>query len=114
MKINELAVVPELLELTIDDPDIITKYGEPITFWTHSIVTLSTYFEFFDARQNDHHGQLVGIMKKLVLLEDGKPALGEGEELPVDISIHAINLIAEQLGKSQAKPSTQTVGEQVT
>lgn len=109
--IKEFASVPKLTEVLLDDQDLVEKYGEPIMFWTYDVVGLSTYFEFFNARTEAQFDNLGKILKKLILLEDGKPALADNEDLPIDIAAAAINKIGEILGKSQSKASTQTVGK---
>lgn len=110
--IKELATVPELIQITIDDEQIVKAYGEPIIFWTKSTVSLNDYFDFFDARGNVQYDNLSKIIKRMILLEDGSRALADDEELPVDITVVAINKIGELLGKSQTKSSTKKVGKQ--
>lgn len=110
MKIKDVASVPKLVEITLDAEDLIDKYGEPITFHTYDIVGLNTYFDFFNARSEGQYDQLDAIIKKLILNENGKPALANNEDLPIDIAAAAINKIGEILGKSQSKTSTQTSG----
>jgi hypothetical protein len=110
--IKEFASVPKLTQITLDDVDLVERYGEPIVFWTYDVVGLSTYFEFFNARSEAQFENLGKILKKLILLEDGKPALADNEDLPVDIAAAAINKIGEILGKSQSRTSTQKVGKQ--
>jgi hypothetical protein len=110
MNINELAGKPKLIKLTIDDPTIVEKYGDTITFHTWDIVSLGTYFEFYNSNAENQFTGLEKIMRKLILLEDGKPALKEDEDLPIDIATEALTKIGEVLGKSQSKPSTSEVG----
>ena len=111
MNIKQFASVPKLTEIVLDDKDLVEKYGEPITFWTYDIVGLSTYFEFFNARTEGQFDNLGKILKKLILLEDGKPALADNEDLPIDIAAAAINKIGEILGKSQSKTLTPKTGK---
>jgi hypothetical protein len=112
MNIKQFASVPKLIEIKLDDKDLVEKYGEPITFYTHDIVGLSTYFEFFNARTEEQFDNLGKILKKLILGEDGKPALADNEDLPIDIAAAAINRIGEILGKSQSRTSTPKTGKQ--
>jgi hypothetical protein len=112
MKINELASKPTLIQIDLDTADIVEKYGEPVTFWTYDIVSLSTYFDFYNARTNSEFDSLSKMMNKLILLEDGSAAIQEGEDLPIDIAAAAINKIGEILGKSQSRSSTPKVGKQ--
>jgi hypothetical protein len=110
MKINELASVPKLLQIDLDSPEILAQYGEVVTFWTYDIVSLSTYFDFYNARSTSQFDNLHKMMRKLILLEDGSQALKENEDLPIDIAAAAINKVGEILGKSQNRPSAQKVG----
>lgn len=110
MKISNLASVPKLTEIILDGEELLEKYGEPITFHTYDIVSLNTYFEFFNARQENQFGNLDKMIKKMILDEKGKPALKDNEDLPIDIAAAAINKIGEILGKSQSKMSTQISG----
>jgi len=112
MNINKYAAVPQLIRIDMDDESLVTKYGEPITFWTYDIVSLSTYFDFFGSRQEQQFAQLEKMVKKLVLLEDGTPAIRDNEDLPIDIAAAAITKIGEILGKSQSKSSTPSPGTQ--
>lgn len=112
MNIKEFASVPKLVKIELNDTDLVEKYGEPITFHTYDIVSLSTYFEFFNARSNSEFDNLEKIIKKLILDDKGKPVLTKNEDLPIDIAAAAINKIGEILGKSQSKTSTPTNGEQ--
>ena len=111
MNIKELASKPQLIQITLDDPTIVEKYGDTITFYTYDVVSLSTYFGFYDARHEGQMNNLEKIMRSLVLLEDGTPAIGPDEDLPIDIATEVIKKIGEVLGKSQSKSSTQNPGE---
>lgn len=111
MNIKELASKPKLIEIKLDTDELLERYGEPITFHTYDIVSLSTYFEFFNARSESEFNGLDKLLRKLVLDKSGKPVLNEDEDLPVDIAAAAIGKLGEVLGKPQRKASTQTVGE---
>ena len=109
--IKEFASVPKLTQITLDDADLVERYGDTIIFWTYDVVGLSTYFEFFNARSEEEFENLGKILKKLILLEDGKPVLAENEDLPIDIAAAAINKIGDILGKSQSRTSTRKTGK---
>jgi len=110
--IKDFASIPKLIEIQLDEKDLIEKYGEPIVFYTYDVVGLSTYFEFFNARAEGQYDELGKTLKKLILLENGKPALADNEDLPIDIAAAAINKVGEILGKSQNRTSTRKVGKQ--
>lgn len=112
MNIKQFASKPKLIEIVVDSPDLVEKYGEPITFHTFDIVGLNTYFEFFNAQSDRNYNHLDGIIKKLILDENGNPALDKDEDLPIDIAAAVISKLGEILGKSQSKTSTQNDGTQ--
>jgi len=112
MNIKDFASKPKLIEIIIDNPEIIERYGEPVTFYTYDIVRMSTYFDFFNARSNNEFANLDKMMKSMILDSNGKQVLADDEDLPIDLAAGAINKIGEILGKSQSKASTQTIGDQ--
>lgn len=112
MNIKDFASKPELIEIVLDSEELVEKYGEPITFYTYSIVRMSTYFDFFNARSNNEFSNLDKMMKAMILDKNGKAALADDEDLPIDIAAAAINKIGEILGKAQSKASIQTTGDQ--
>lgn len=112
MHIKELAKVPKLVEVVLDDPDIVEKYGEPITFYTRDVIGMSTYFDFFNARSDNQYEYLEKMIKKLILDEQGNPVLADDEDLPVDIGAAALNKLGEMMGKSLSKTSTPSHTEQ--
>lgn len=112
MNIKKFASVPNLVEIIIDDKDLVEVYGEPITFFTYDVVTMSTYFDFFNARSTGEFDNLGKMMKEMILDSEGKKVLEENEDLPIDIAAAVINKLGEILGKSQNKKSTQKVGKQ--
>ena len=112
MNIKDFASKQQLVEIVLDNPDLLEKYGEPITFHTYNIVRMSTYFDFFTARSTNEFDQLDKIIRSMILDSDGKQVLADDEDLPIDIAAAAINKIGEILGKSQSKASIQTTGDQ--
>lgn len=112
MNIKKFASVPKLVEIVIDDKDLVEIYGEPITFHTYDVVTMSTYFDFFNARSSGEFDNLGKMMKELILDGEGKKVLSDDEDLPIDIAAAVINKLGEILGKSQSKKSTPKVGKQ--
>jgi hypothetical protein len=112
MNIKKFASTPKLIEIVLDDESLIENYGEPITFYTYDVVTMSTYFDFFNARNEGKFDNLGSMMKEMILDKSGKRVLEESEDLPIDIAAAAINKIGEILGKSQTKKSTPKVGKQ--
>ena len=111
MNIKQFAAVPKLIQITIDDKDLVEKYGEEITFYTYDVIGMQTYFDFFNARATNQFENLGKMMKQLILDDKGRPALADNEDLPIDIAAAAVNKLGEILGKSQSKTLTPTTGE---
>ena len=111
MNIKNFASVPKLIEIKLEEPHLLEKYNEPITFYTYDVVGMSTYFDFFDARAKNEFEVLGKMMKRLILDDAGKPALTDNEDLPIDIAAAAVNRIGEILGKSQSKTLTPKTGK---
>jgi hypothetical protein len=101
--INKFSAKPQLIKVTLDNPDLIENYGEPIIFYMYSVVGIQTYFEFFDSRNSNNMANLDRMIRAMILDESGEPALAADEQLPVDIAAEAIVHISERLGNLQIK-----------
>lgn len=111
--ISEFAKKPKLEKLEIIDPDVIDNYGgEPISFCIIDEMDISTYFNFYRLQQNEDGNLLNELLRKLILKEDGSPALGPDQVFPVDITLAILVRINDFLGKSKPKTLTPTTGEQ--
>jgi len=98
MELAQLAAKPQLIELTIDDKALVKKYGEIVTFHTLDRLPLETFMQLADANQ-EHVGEMIEVVKPLMLTKEGKPIINKDNVLPTDILIAAITVIVEQLGK---------------
>lgn len=112
MLINQVAVKPKLVEITIDSKEIVETYGEPITFWMRDHLDLQTYFDFYKFQTDENRQNLLQVMRRIILTPEGQEAIGNDEELPVDITLEALYKINEQVGKSRTKSSIQETGTQ--
>lgn len=106
MDITKLAKKPQLVKLDITDDDIVTSYGDTITFYMIDQMDISTYFNFYRLQQNENGDLLNELLRKLILKEDGEPALGEDEVFPVDLILAILVRINEFLGKSNAQTTS--------
>lgn len=112
MDIKNLARKPQLIAVELNDEGIVETYGESIKFWMMDYVDISTYFDFFKAQGEGNGDQLNVLLRKIILNEQGKSAIGDDEKLPVDIAVAALTKINETLGKSNPKSSTKKTGDQ--
>jgi len=110
MDISKFAKKPTLTKLVMDDPEVIEQYGDTIEFHILDQMSISTYFEFYKLQQDQDSDKLNDLLRKIVLKDDGTPALTEEEIFPVDLTLGLLVKINEFLGKSKAKTSTPTTG----
>ena len=103
MDISSLSKKPQLEQLDITDEEIVKTYGDIITFYMMDHIDVNTYFSFYRLQQEEDGELLNDLLRKIILKQDGKPALGPDEVLPVDITLAVLVRINENLGKSKSK-----------
>ena len=113
MNIEQFAKKPELIKIILDSDEIKSEYGDEVIFWMKEFVDINTYFDFYRTQtQTDNSGELGNILQKIILNEQGQPAIKEGHELPAGLAIAALGKINDILGKSETKPLTKEAGTQ--
>lgn len=112
MNIEDFKIKPELSLFSLDAPEIIEKYGEPIQFYMYDHYSLTRYFEFFRAQSDGDTTKLSELVKDMILDDKGKKILDKDHELPIDIFTQVIIKISDHLGKSETKNSTKKTGTQ--
>lgn len=98
MKLSQITAEPKLIEVSIDDKDTIKQYGEALSFHTWDRQPMDVFMRLANLDGKDT-GQLINIVKTLILDEEGKPLLSEKNMLPTGILMKAIGKVTEQLGK---------------
>ena len=98
MKLKDLASKPKLILVTVDDPAIVQAYGEPIEFWTWDRQPLTTFMKFASASGEDL-AAVIGVLRTMMLDEDGKEIMSDEETLPNDVLLVCLNRLSEVLGK---------------
>lgn len=98
MKLTQLSKKPELVKLTLDDADIVEKYGEPLEFWIYDRTNMDIFVRMATLKPEDF-GQMVDIVNQLILDEDGTPVVKEGYLLPTDILTRVITKVVDTVGK---------------
>jgi hypothetical protein len=104
----EFAKKPELIKITIDTPEIVEEYGEPVVFFMKDFVDINTYFDFFRAQTEGN--SLDTMLHKIILNEQGESCLKEGHTLPINLSIAVLTKVNENLGKSKTKSLMSETG----
>ena len=98
MKLSQLTSKPQLIEIIIDDEDTIKEYNEPLTFHTWDRQPMDVFMKLANADQTNV-SSIIGIVKTLILDENGKEILKDDAMLPTNILMKAIGKVTELLGK---------------
>lgn len=98
MKLSQLTAKPQLIQVTLDDEDTVKEYGESVTFHTWDRQPMDIFMKLANAA-GSNTGEVVHIVKDLILDEKGKPILGSDNMLPVPVLMRAIGKVTEALGK---------------
>jgi len=112
MDISKFATKPKLEKLTLDGEDVVKEFGEEISFYMMDQMDISTYFNFYRLQQNEDGNLLNELLRKIILNDAGKPALGEDQVFPVNLTLAILVKINDYLGKSKTITSTPATGEQ--
>lgn len=98
MKLSELARKPQLVEVTIDTPEIIEEYGEPLTFHTLDRQPMDVFLRMASMTQ-DNYAEIVNCVRDLILTETGEPMLADGAALPPRVIMAVVGVVIDGLGK---------------
>ena len=98
MKLSQITSEPKLIEIILDDEDTLKQYGEAITFHTWDRQPMDIFMRLANVDQKNT-GDLINIVKTLILDEEGKEILNEKNMLPTGVLMRAIAKVTEQLGK---------------
>ena len=98
MKLSAIAAKPQLMKVTIDDQTTIDEFGEAVEFWTLDRQPLDVFMKLASANQSDT-AAMIGIVKTMILDEDGKEVLSNENMLPSNLLIKVIEKIVATLGK---------------
>ena len=98
MKLNQLAAKPQLIKYTLEDAGLVEKYGEAIDFWTWDRQPLDVFMQLANA-QNTDMGQMLEVIRALILDENGKQIITKDNMLPSDVLVAVIAKIVDTLGK---------------
>jgi len=98
MKLNQIASKPQLIEVTLDDEDIMNRYGESVTFYTWDRQPLDVFMNLVSIDQQDQV-KMFGIIRTLILDENGKEIITAENMLPGTVLLKCVTKIVELLGK---------------
>ena len=104
MKLSELSQKPKLIEVVLEDEATVEEFGEPLSFWTWDRQPLEQYIKLANiASDNDgkkvNIGDMIEVVKGLVLDEEGKEIMTDGNTLPFSIMTKVVEKVTQSLGK---------------
>ena len=98
MKLAELAQKPQLTKLTINNPELVEKYGDELEFYMYDRQPLDVFSKMANASTDDLDTYF-SLLTQIILKEDGTPVMSDEHVLPVDVMTEAMKIIGDNLGK---------------
>jgi hypothetical protein len=98
MKLSQLSAKPQLIEIIIDDEETVKEFNEPITFHTWDRQPMDVFMKLANMT-NSETGNIIDIVKTLILDEEGKQILKDDAMLPTHVLMKAITKVTDILGK---------------
>jgi hypothetical protein len=98
MKLTQLSKKPELVKVELTDEDTIKEYGESLEFWVYDRTNMDVFVKMATMK-NEDFGDMVELVNKMILDEDGTPIVKDGYLLPSNILTRVIGKVVETLGK---------------
>ncbi len=98
LKLTQLASKPQLICITIDTPEMQERYGDALEFWIMDRQPIDQFIKMATI-SGENYGEMIRMVNELVLDEDGKKVLGDGEALPNDVMLAVMAAVVDRLGK---------------
>jgi hypothetical protein len=99
MQLKELSAKPQLIEIELTNDSLVKKYGEPVKFHTYDRQPMDVFMRLANANDGGKPGDVIDMVKDLILDEEGKPIINGENTVPTDVMILAVGAIVERLGK---------------
>ena len=84
--------------VTLDDAATIKELGEQLDFWTWDRQPLDKFMKLASIK-HDKPEEIIGVVKTLILDENGKEVITGDVMIPTQILIRIIQKVVETLGK---------------
>lgn len=100
MKLQELAVEPTLVKVTLDDKEIKEEYGDNLEFYVWDRQPIEKFMQFAGKKvTEDNVADVVAFCKDMILNEKGEQILSGKSVLPLAVMTKCITKVMETLGK---------------
>ena len=97
MKLSDLSQKPKLIKIIINSEKIVEKYGEELEFHIYDRQPLDVFTKLANAKEDT--AGITELIQNMILDENGKPVVADGNILPLDVIMEAVTLITNELGK---------------
>jgi hypothetical protein len=98
LKLTQLASKPQLIKITLDNKEIVEKFGDELEFWIMDRQPIDQFIKMATIK-GDNYGEMLKMVNDLVLDEDGAKILGAGQALPNDVMVIVMAAVVDRLGK---------------
>lgn len=98
MKLKNIAKEPQLIKIELDSEEVIEQYGESLEFWTWDRQPITNFIKMANMNSEDME-DIMKVVRRLVLDEDGTEILTETSVLPNNIMLQVVQKVVEGLGK---------------
>ena len=98
MNLTQLASKPQLVKITIDQEEIVKKYGDELEFFIYDRQPIEEFIKLATAQQ-DNQAEMIRMVNNLVMDEHGDKIITDGNSLPNDVMLAVITAVVERLGK---------------
>jgi hypothetical protein len=105
MKLEALAATPTLRKITIDDENIVKKYGETLDFYIYDRYDMELYLKLasMSGSGDDNVQNLFVLIKDLICDEKGNKIVSGNKILPTDIMVKVVEETLKNLGNTQGQ-----------
>ena len=111
MKLAALCSKPQLVEIKLESEAILKEYGEALEFHTYDRQPLEIFMKLANAN-GAAPGELIDIVRTLILDEHGKQIIVGERMLPAKVLIDVVAKMVDVLGNYATQPLILTLGEQ--
>jgi hypothetical protein len=98
IKINQIASKPQLIKIILNDAETVKTLGDELEFFTWDRQPLDKFMKLAKVQQ-DNPEEIIGIVKDLILDEEGNVVIKDDVMIPTTILIRIIHKVVETLGK---------------
>ena len=102
MKLSQLTAEPKLINIVIDDEATVKEFGEALEFCVYDRQDMDTFMKLATIDENNFQ-DIAGIVKDMVLDEQGKPILKSKKTLPMNVMLKVIDKVVNSLGNPQGQ-----------